>query len=191
MCKLIVLNKYIYIYIFICLLNPTSSAQKGKFSMTCEGKTWKFTLDDVDNAVKFFDGLKSQKTIEVTMTTMKGNTNYFIMSDCDYIFGFVSPTSDIQWNKNYFIFAYYYSKDILGICMENCDGQKNNKIGEIVEGMDKLSDLTSLFNQKGNVTFTFSYEEETEESNNVVKIVIVAITCLLLFLFYCLLLLFL
>ena len=67
--------------------------------MTCEGKTWKFTLDDVDNAVKFFDGLKSQKTIEVTMTTIKGNTNYFIMSDCDYIFGFVSPTSDIQWNK--------------------------------------------------------------------------------------------
>ena len=154
-------------------MNPTSRAQKGKFSMTSGDKTWKFTLDDSENAVIFAEKLKNQKTIELTLAAFEQKRNGEIEDQyfaSEASFGFVGNPSDTPWNKEYFISATDLGgREFFSIILKTKDDEmKFDKIGEIVEGMNEPSDLTSLFEQKGNgnsVEFTFSYEEETEESN--------------------------
>ena len=96
MLNLLLNNKYIYFYISICLFNPTANDQEGIFSVTANGKTWKLTLDDSENAVIFYNKLKSEKTIDVVLAKFineENNENIYFSGISD--FGFVNPTSDI------------------------------------------------------------------------------------------------
>ena len=197
MFNLLLNNKYIYFYIFICLFNPTANAQEGIFSVTANGKTWKLTLDVSENAVVFYNKLKSDKTIDVELQVMKGangmgKTTYF---SARTDFGFVESTSDTPgYDRNYILIGYRNEGgESLVIVVKNDISMtqilQGHKIGELAEGMDKLAELDKLIEgmeNRGKLTFTFVYEEE---SNKLISIIIGALLSLLiltLYLFLCL-----
>ncbi len=164
--------------------------------MTANGKTWKLTLDDnLENAVVFYNKLKSDKTIDVELQVTKvangmGKATYF---GARIDFGFVESTSDTPgYDRNYILIGYRNDGgETLIIVVKNHGSLtqilQGRKIGELAEGMDKLAELDKLIegmNSGEVLTFTFVYEEE---SNKLISIIIGALLSLLILTLYLLL----
>ena len=148
--------------------------------MTNGEKTWKFTLNNTPNGVKFYEELASQKAMEINFQVVKsGNEKFFYSSGTAFGFEPASTNPDSNSLKKYKISVDSTSaNEFIYIWVEYVEAQYGgNEIGEIIEGIDELSELDSYFDQiyaeGAKVTFIFNLEESEGSGGSVVYVVII------------------
>ena len=162
----------IYIYILVCLVCLTSSDKEGYFSISTSNKKWKFELNDSENAKKVADKLKKEGPMDFTFTyEEKGEVNTNIVEK-RYIyygheFGFEGTETKTHFERydiggahdDIDTFVFYVTGSIGPIPLV--------KIGNLIEGLDKLTEFDS-FCEEGTsctVTFTLAYTEVDDEKS--------------------------
>ena len=107
--------------------------------------------------------------MDLKLLAYNSENKYFsTVSDIRY-FGFVEESSNTAYPNGYFISANTYSGGTVNIIITVTSDHtlRNQVIGEIVKGMDEISDLATYVTQFEALTyvnFTFSYAEEPKET---------------------------
>jgi len=185
--KCFICNKYIYIYIYICLIDFIANEDEYKYYLRFDGNPkmkWEFELDtNTEGGLKLSNQLKNQKKIEI---------QFFILSNslvCKYsLLNTESSLEDVRLMPNYIVANTADLSFVFEDEQETCGGAQ--KIGQLIslEGMSE-SNLKSLA-QGDFINLVLSYERIKEpnstkipEKNKIVNIFYLLLLFIILFIY--------
>jgi len=169
MSECVIFNKYIFIYIYICLLHFVANEEE-KLLIRYNGgeKEWAFTLDlNIEGGLELYNRLKENKKIELTF---EYNPFVLILQYND-TFPPLIKTSSIR-TEAFEIGDIMTSLDYFAILVIKIGNPYYQKIGHLIQtersSIDELNTLSK--NSKSGLNLEFVFEADEVEKPDTTKI---------------------